>query len=108
MGERRNIQLVYENRKKIFLYTHWDAEELENILRKALIRGESRWDDESYLARIIFSEMIKDDVEGTTGYGISTEEIDPEFETIVVKLKKQTVNDETFEDFINNNNKQNE
>jgi len=102
MGSRRNIKLIYELDTKLFFYTHWDGEELESVLKNALIRGKTRWDDKDYLARIIFSEMIKDDIEGTTGYGIAPYECDPQYETIVVNLEKQTVNNLSFEEFINN------
>ncbi|MHA2380893.1 MAG: hypothetical protein ACXADS_16610, partial [Candidatus Thorarchaeota archaeon] len=37
----------------------------------ALKRGETRWTDDVYLARIIFCEMVRGDVTGMTGYGIS-------------------------------------
>ena len=100
MGARRNIKIIYQEGDRIYFYTHWDAEELEDILKNALIRGKDRWDDEGYLARIIFSEMIKEDIEGTTGYGISPYECDPQYETIVVNLNENTVNGKSFEDFI--------
>src|SRR4051794_38424404 len=99
MGMRRNVALVYENDSTIFLYTHWGAEYLKQDLKNALARGQSRWDDESYLARIIFSEMVKGDIEGTTGYGLAPYETDPEFPTIRVDLQKQTVNDVPFAEF---------
>lgn len=72
MGDRGNICMEIEDGTEIYLYTHWHGSELKSILQSALIRGRSRWSDESYLARIIFSEMIKDSVEELTGYGIST------------------------------------
>ena len=85
---------------KIYFYTHWGAEGLEDCLCAALIRGRDRWDDPSYLARIIFSEMIQDEVMGNTGYGIAPYECDPEYPTIVVDLEKRTVNEQSFEEFI--------
>ncbi len=55
----------------VYLYSHWDGEEIVSVLKDALDRGRPRWRDDSYLARIIFCEMVKDDVYGLTGYGIS-------------------------------------
>ena len=79
MGDRANIKLI-DNKdtegKEIgvmWLYTHWGGHSLFEDLKSALIRGKSRWDDDSYLARIIFSEMIQGEVLDTTGYGLSTQ-----------------------------------
>jgi len=75
MGDRANIVVCQKmsngEEGKIFLYTHWDGCALPKILQDALIRGRGRWNDEAYLTRIIFSEMIKDSLLEDTGYGIS-------------------------------------
>lgn len=99
---RRNIALDYGEDKIIYLYTHWGAEELEVSLAHSLERGRDRWDDDSYLARIIFTDMTKEVGEELTGYGISPFEIDPEFQTLAVDLQKKTVNDIPYADFIRN------
>jgi hypothetical protein len=72
MGDRANVLVRYGN-SKVYLYTHWDGTDLPKTVKKALKRGESRWNDGQYLARIIFSEMIKGSVLDLTGYGISSE-----------------------------------
>lgn len=100
MGMRRNIAVDYGDNQKIYFYTHWGAAHLEQTLAAALIRGKSRWDDPPYLARIIFSEMIQDEVLDTTGYGISPYECDPEYDTIEVDLEKQSVGGVPFAEFI--------
>ncbi len=71
MGDRRNIVLMYGDGNQICLYTHWEGAGLPEVLAKALERGRSRWSDERYLARIIFSEMIQNEVMGTLEYGIA-------------------------------------
>ena len=106
MGMRRNIALDYGEERKIYLYTHWGAECLEDVLRDALTRGRSRWDDPPYLARIIFSEMIRDEVLDTTGYGIAPYVMDDEFPTIEVDLGKRTVGGVPFEQFVSITNPQ--
>lgn len=71
MGDRRNV--IVKDRSGgvgVALYTHWGGTELPAVLRKALARKQ-RWTDGAYLARIIFSEMIRGDLDGETGYGIS-------------------------------------
>ena len=103
MGMRRNIELDYGPKRalggKIYFYTHWGAEGLEDCLRAALIRGRARWDDPPYLARTIFSEMIQDEVQALTGYGIAPYAMDPEYPTIKVDLRKRTVNGKSFTEF---------
>lgn len=75
MGDRANV-VIKSSGQQVCLYTHWTGSELPEIVKEALKRGKNRWDDFQYLTRIIFCEMIKDDVMGETGYGISQEEHD--------------------------------
>lgn len=72
MGDRRNVLVQGEPGDKplVVLYTHWGGSDLPSTLADALDRGRGRWTDPTYLTRIIFSEMIKDEVLGETGYGI--------------------------------------
>lgn len=91
MGDRGNIKMIYEDGKEIYFYTHWDGSELPQTLKNALARSKDRWNDEPYLSRIIFSEMIQNDVMGTTGYGISPYETDNEHPIISVTPSKQTI-----------------
>ena len=55
------------------------------------LKRNQRWDDEPYLTRIIFSEMIKDNIEDETGYGISTYICDNSYPILVVDTEKQEV-----------------
>ena len=91
MGDRGNIVIKDSRGMEIYLYTHWYGTELPQTLRVALQRGRDRWYDDLYLARIIFSEMIKDDVLGTTGFGIGTYQCDANHPDIVVDVPNQTV-----------------
>lgn len=84
MGDRANVCVITPRHDPIFLYCHWGGTYLPHTVADALRRGADRWDDYPYLARIIFSEMIKDDVMETTGYGISTEILDNEYPIVVV------------------------
>jgi hypothetical protein len=86
MGDRGQIKIG-----GVYLYTHWDGGAIEETLRQALLRGQDRWDDEPYLARIIFCEMVKDDIKGTTGYGISSDFQDNEYPMPVVNVDTQTI-----------------
>jgi hypothetical protein len=73
MGDRANIRVKSnsEDDTGVYLYSHWSGTELPETLQVALRRGRSRWNDGQYLTRIIFCEMVKDNLMGETGYGIS-------------------------------------
>lgn len=111
MGDRGNIKVVSsETPEGIYFYSHWGGSELARTLQQGLQRGKGCWDDESYLNRIIFCEMIKMNVMGETGYGISTFECDNEHPILTVDHEKQEVrcNDNTwsFTEFIKHNTKE--
>jgi hypothetical protein len=86
MGDRGNIVLDFGSERFIYLYTHWQGSHLAQILRAALSRGRDRWGDPSYLARIVFSEMIRDEVLEVTGFGLSPHLTDNEHDLLVVDL----------------------
>ncbi len=93
----------------VYLYQHYDSYELESIVKKAMSK-KHRWMDVEYLTRIIFSEMIKDDVDGAVGFGIGNQEhgdieflitIDCENQKVIVKeLINNNIREFTFEEFI--------
>ena len=91
MGDRANVVVQEEDGGKIFLYTHWGGYRLPEVLQSALKRGRNRWNDDAYLTRIIFCEMVKGSEMEETGYGISTYECDNEHEHLVVDIKTQQV-----------------
>jgi hypothetical protein len=98
MGDRGNIKIG-----GVYLYTHWGGSEIKQTLQKAL-KKKWRWDDESYLARIIFCEMIRGEESGETGFGISTGIVDNEYDILEVDVANQTVQEGkrkwSFEEFI--------
>ena len=95
MGDRSNIVIRDHKDSQIFLYGHWMGPAYVEILKKALKRAEDKWDDSAYIARVIFCDMVKDDIEGTTGYGISAHANDNEYPYLVLDCKNQKVNMET-------------
>lgn len=104
MGNRANIQIKYSEGNDIFFYSHWSGRDVDNIVQSALLRGKSRWDDESYLARIIFVDLIRDDVFDLIGNGISPYEIEAGSPKCIVDMPSQKVIDTygkqwTFEEF---------
>jgi len=91
MGDRGNIVINYSNGSEIYFYSHWSGYDLFNTLQNALSRGRDRWNDEPYLARIIFCEMVKEDLNDNTGFGISPDMCDNEYPILVVSPADQSV-----------------
>lgn len=108
MGDRANIEMK-STEGSIYLYTHWNGSGLPLTLKNALSR-EKRWDDEAYLTRIIFCEMVKGEEQGETGYGISLQIQDNEHPLVVVDTDSQTVgiggHTWTFGEYIESSNDQ--
>ena len=73
MGCRGQVKVIGEYSGDVYLYSHWRAIDLPGIVWEVLSKRQ-RWDDSEYLARMIFSEMIKDELDEETGYGIGTKE----------------------------------
>lgn len=90
MGDRGNIVVLDEIGPPIYLYSHWGGYDLGDTLSKALAR-EQRWDDGSYLARIIFDTMTEGDHGSETGFGIATYAPDNEYPYLVVDVARQRV-----------------
>ena len=84
MGDRGTVEI-----HGVYLYTHWGASDLIDVVRKALAK-KWRWDDQIYLARIIFDTMLEGCHGTETGFGIMTEPID-EWRCIHVDCNKQRV-----------------
>lgn len=89
MGDRSNIIIQEESGARVYLYGHWMGEEAIRIVGEVLGRGE-RLSDSSYLARIVFSRMIRNDIESDSGFGISTFEIRAEYPNIVLDPASET------------------
>lgn len=98
MGVRTDVRLHYSNGQTINIYSHWyDVDTLKYVVKGVLKRKE-RWDDESYLARMIFSAIIKDDIDSATGYGLAPYDMgDRGFD---IYLPEQKVDDIPFDMFI--------
>lgn len=91
MGDRANVFVKdFQGNTGVYLYSHWGGSDLPVIVQRALARHE-RWDDNPYLARIIFCEMVKGDPSGTTGYGISSTVGDGHNRILVIDPQTQTV-----------------
>lgn len=93
MGDRGNIVVRQDsktNRDDVWLYTHWGGFQIAEVVHKALKRR-LRWTDASYLARIIFCQLVGKHVAGEDGFGISCAIGDNEHPIVVVDVEAKSV-----------------
>ena len=93
MGTRAQCLIKQEG---VYLYQHWDGGDLMNTVVKAVNspNGKGRHSDPEYLARIIFCQMVKNNIDGETGYGIGTEQHSDIAYLVTVDCDKRTITEE--------------
>lgn len=109
MGDRIVYSIKQDQDLSINLYSHWGGYDRFETLARALQAAQPRWTDSSYATRIIVSQIVGDQWESETGFGLwaSTEDGDygGDHPDITIDLVNKTVSDETgthtFEQFIN-------
>jgi len=89
MGDRGQVW-IHEDNHDIWLYTHWNAYQLEEKVKKSLSYNR-RWNDAEYLTRIIFQEMIRDHFDPFTGYGIGNSLHGDVYRVIDIDVDKQEI-----------------
>ena len=104
MGAKVQVKIISEFPKEapFYLYSHWESESIEDILKISLNseRGRSCWNDAEYLSRFIFEDMIGEEFGSYKGFGISTEEhSDIEKLVIVDCLQKKVRVKDIFQGF---------
>jgi hypothetical protein len=77
----------------VYLYQHYDGDGLMQIVCDAVNSdvGRDRQSDPEYLTRIIFCAMLKNSMDGSTGYGIGTEKHGDIVFLVTVDCKKRTI-----------------
>jgi hypothetical protein len=91
MGDRANFGFVQSNGETIVLYGHWAGYNMLGKLADAVIKARPRWNDESYATRIVISQLIGDQWNMETGWGLSVNNIlDNEHKIAIVDFKQQT------------------
>ena len=91
MGDRATFVFEQEDGNAIYLYGHWAGEGMMANLATAIDKASVRWSDESYATRICISQMIGNEWNQETGWGLSTYFCDSEHSVPVVNWKDQTV-----------------
>jgi len=82
---------VQSGGEHVYLYSHWGGYDAPRNIRDALIRGKDRWNDCSYLTRIIFRQLGAGSENGNTGFGIWASMMDNEHPIPVIDCDTQTV-----------------
>lgn len=108
MGARVVFTLVQADGLRLNLYSHWGETERFQNLALALNAAKPRWSDESYAARIIISQLINNQWDQETGFGLWASKEDGFYggdcPDITINLVNKTVEDETgthtFDNFI--------
>ena len=91
MGDRTNTVFRMADGSDVVLYQHWGGRDMMNRLATALDAARSRWGDEAYCTRIVISQLIGEDWDLRTSYGISTYIMDNEHSIPVIDFSDSTV-----------------
>ena len=91
MGDRANFGFVQPNGETIVLYGHWAGHNMLGRLADAVIAARPRWTDSSYATRIAISQLIGDQWNMETGWGLQVNErSDNEHKIAVINWQEQT------------------
>ncbi len=91
MGDRANFGFVQPNGNTIVLYGHWAGHNMLAQLAEAVFKARPRWSDPAYATRITISQMINNDWNSETGWGLHVNEIgDNEHKIAIVDFDQQT------------------
>ena len=91
MGDRANFGFKQSNDDTIVLYGHWAGYDMLSNLAQAVEAARPRWSDESYATRICVSQLVGDQWQSETGWGLSVNSIlDNEHKIPVVDWRTQT------------------
>ena len=106
MGDRANFGFVQPNGNTIVLYGHWAGHQMLGKLADAVIAARPRWNDESYATRIAISQLIGDQWNMETGWGLQINSIsDNEHKIAVINWKERTFSLHAEDDHRNLDNK---
>jgi hypothetical protein len=109
MGDRIVYTIQQDQDLSLNLYSHWGGYGRFEALAAAIKAAEPRWGDSTYAARIIISQLIGDQWDSETGFGLwasnETGMYGGDHPDIIINLVNKTVEDETgthsFEEFVN-------
>jgi len=101
VGARTNfvIRTTENPAEDIVLYSHWGGDSAERDFAQAISKAMARYGDDSYFVRIIVSQLINDQWDSETGFGLYVGEVTHEesynYKMIDVKKGTVTIGDHT-------------
>lgn len=91
MGDRANFGFRQSNGETIVLYGHWAGHEMLANLAHAVEAARPRWNDESYATRIAISQLVGNEWNSETGWGLSVNNIlDNEHKIAIIDWSTRT------------------
>ena len=104
MGARINFLFNEgDDKPAVWLYSHWGADSWEEDLASAIWMARSRWDDTSYAVRIIVSQLIGNQWQQSSGFGLGAVAKPKDFlswePTIIIDMVDKIVDGHGFEKF---------
>jgi hypothetical protein len=91
VGDRANFGFVQPNGNTVVLYGHWAGYQMLGKLADAVIAARPRWNDSSYATRIAISQIVGDQWNAETGWGLYVNEIgDNEHKIAIIDWDQQT------------------
>lgn len=91
MGDRANFGFRQSDNNVIMLYGHWAGYDMLGKLASAVEAARPRWSDESYATRIVISQLVGEEWQATTGWGLSVNTVlDNEHKIPIVDWRTQT------------------
>jgi hypothetical protein len=93
---KQNEFAAGEPESYVVLYSHWGETTWRKDLALALDKARGRWDDSSYGARRVITELTREALDSDTGFGIySTTRLDNFWDySVLIDFTKQVVVDE--------------
>lgn len=91
MGDRANFGFKQANGQTIVLYGHWAGHDMLGKLASAVEAARPRWNDESYATRIAVSQLVGNEWNSETGWGLTVNQIlDNEHKIPLIDWSTQT------------------
>jgi hypothetical protein len=75
MGDRANFGFKDSQGNTLFLYGHWAGHQMLGKLANAVEHSRSRWGDHGYATRVCVSQLVGDDKDHLTGWGLYINQI---------------------------------
>ena len=99
MGDRINFVFELGEGKEIALYSHWGATGAKETLAHALRKAEPRWNDATYGVRITVSQIIGNQWDSETGFGLYIGDHNYWDETLTIDWVNKIVDGHSFDEF---------